>query len=495
MPDGPSDDDKIRVFISYASADREIAQVLYDELTEIDRNRVECFFDVRTIESGAEWKQILKRELRRAEWLICIYTGEQSEFCGFEVGYFADANDGKASQDARVVCLHDVADLPGIYSGYQSRRIISPSETPPGAPLPDESTFYKAAPLAKFLNDFCKYRDLYRIRDLSDATRQEASLLAKVKRITEAFVSARGSDEKSSTPIQLGIEIRIAKVAEGKMEAIPPTAEVSGTYESLKLFGLQPPMQQERLPRTTWQELREASTSPRNPNVLWMDKLQADIVNAANGRAVSAPEATLRSKSNEKIYRPILARHVEYFGGSRLFSVLFVETLPRQFMGRKNTSMLLAGLVLASRFRFAYLEDGEEVFAKLFGDGLSDEEFEANCTQLKYNLEQMSHEAADFGLLDNDTFVKAFGVENRAKAENFLKNWDETEKRLNLKLPTMETRITPENRSDIKSALTEFFASVEVENEKFTLAAIDVFRAEVETGFRHREASVGRLAQ
>jgi hypothetical protein len=157
-------------------------------------------------------------------------------------------------------------------------------------------------------------------------------------------------------------------------------------------------------------------------------------------------------------------------------------------MGRKNTSMLLAGLVLASRFRFAYLEDREEVFVKLFGDGLSDAEFEANCTQLKYNLEQMSHEAADFGLLDNDTFVKAFGAENRAKAENFLKNWDETERRLNLKLPTSDTRITPENRPDIKSALNDFFASVEVENEKFTIAAIDVFRSEVSASFSHHES-------
>lgn len=480
-------DERIRVFISYASADREIAQVLYEELTEIDRNRIECFFDVRTIESGAEWKQILKRELRRAEWLICIYTGEQSEFCGFEVGYFSEANESRASEDARVVCLHDVADLPGIYSGYQSRRIVSPSETPPGMPMPEDSAFYKAAPLTKFLNDFYKYRDLYRIRDLTDAARQEASLIAKAKRITEAFVSARGSDEKSSTPIQLGIEIRIPKVGEGRMTSIPPTAEVSGTYESMKLFGLAPPMHQERLPRTTWQDLRLASASANRQDVLWMDELQSDIVSAANGLAVSAPEATLRSKANNRIYRPILARHVEYYGGSRLFSVLFVETLPRQFIGWKNTSMLLAGLVMASRFRFAYLEDRDEVFARLFGDNLGVGEFEANCTQLKYNLEQMTHEAADLGLLDADTFIKAFGPENRARAESFLKNWEETERRLNVTLPTSDTRITPSNRPDIKNALIEFFDSVEAENERFIIAAIDVFRSEVAASFRRRD--------
>jgi hypothetical protein len=80
--------------------------------------------------------------------------------------------------------------------------------------------------------------------------------------------------------------------------------------------------------------------------------------------------------------------------------------------------MLLAGLVLASRFRFTYLEDREEVFARLFGRDVSNEEVEANCRQLKYNLEDMSHEAADFGLMDEDTFVWP-SVWNRAKAESF----------------------------------------------------------------------------
>jgi len=482
-------DDKIHVFISYAHGDREIAQALYEELTEIDRNRVQCFFDQRTIQSGAQWKAVLQMELRRADWLICVYTGDQSEFCGFEVGYFAEAGDSEdasAKRDRRVVCLHDVPELPGIYSGYQSRFIDFPAEAQLAGQLQDDSSFYTEAPITRFLSDFCTYRELYRVRDIADARRQENSLLAKAKRITEAFAAARGSDEKAQTPLQLGIEIRIPKMP-GKMESVPPTAEISGTYESLKLFGLQPPMVQERLPRTTWQDMRAASLSAQHQDVLWMDQLQADLVRAANGLAVSAPEATFKSKSNEKIYRPILARHVEYYGGGRLFSVLFVETLPRRFLGRKNTSMLLAGLVLASRFRFTYLEDHDEVFARLFGDGVSNEELEGNCRQLKYNIEDMSHEAADFGLMDEDTFVKAFGPENRAKAESFLTTWATTQTSLFSKIPDSGTHVTDGNRAAITAALAQFFGSVEAENERFIEAAIDVFRSEVSETFRNRQ--------
>src|SRR5262245_5362489 len=90
-PTAGASDDKVRVFISYAHRDREIAQTLYEELSDIDRNRVECFFDQRTVQSGAEWMGHLKRELRRSDWLVCVYTGEQSEFCGFEIGYFSES--------------------------------------------------------------------------------------------------------------------------------------------------------------------------------------------------------------------------------------------------------------------------------------------------------------------------------------------------------------------------------------------------------------------
>jgi len=486
-PMAPALDDKIHVFISYAHRDREIAQALYEELSDIDRNRVECFFDQRTIQSGAEWMTILKRELRRSDWLVCVYTGEQSEFCGFEVGYFADSGDTNGlggRSDKRLVCLHDVDDLPSIYSGYQSRLVTTPLDAQAGNQSSDDSAFFKRAPVTKFLADFCIYRGLYPVRDYAEASRQEASLVLKARRITEAFASAKKDDEKAQTPLQLGIDIRVPKLAGGKMQKVPPAARISGTYESLKLFGLQPPMVAERLPRTTWQDMREACMSSNRFDVLWMDQLQADIVRAANGLAVRAPEATFRSKSNDKIYRPILARHVEYFGGERLFSILFVETLPRQFLGRKNTSMLLAGLVHASRFRFTYLEDHEEVFDRLFGDGVPNDEFENNCRQLKYNIEDMTHEAADFGLIDESSFVKAFGPENRAKAENFLKTWVASQTHLYQRLPDSEARVTDANRAEIAKALAEYFRTVEAVNEKFIVAAIEAFRTEIMETFR-----------
>ncbi|HKA46296.1 MAG TPA: toll/interleukin-1 receptor domain-containing protein [Burkholderiales bacterium] len=473
-------DNAVHVFISYASADRDIATALYEELTEIDRNRVVCFLDTKTIESGEDWQEDLEKALRRADWLICVYTGEQSEYCGYEVGVFVEANktsDPGKRRDTRIVCLHNEDELPGLFRNYQNKLITSPTETSAGGAAPDEFSFFQDAPISKFLADFYKYKNLYVARDAADGLRQQQTLIRQAKRITSAFSLARGRDEKSSTPTQLGIEVRFPRVEGGVLTAIPDTAEVSGTYQSLGLFDLMPPMMQERLPRTSWAALRAACGSEFRRDVPWMEKLERDMILAANGRAVGTNEATF--KSHDKIFRAILARHVEYYNGSQVFSILFVETLPRAFLGKKNTSMLLAGLVLASRFRFAYLEEKEQVMAARFGDRLSNEEFEAGCRQLRYDLEQMQHEAADFGLLDPATFIKSFGSENKAKAESFLANWAKTEKRLYDKLAHGDVRVTDQNRAAIKQSVIEFLSSVETENEKFMVAAIDVYREQV----------------
>jgi hypothetical protein len=478
-------DAKVNVFISYASPDREIAKTLYEELCEVDRNRVSCFMDTRTLEAGEEWLKQLKDALRKADWLVCIYTGEQSEFCGFEVGIFAETNGAmrQAGADPRIVCLHNVEEIPGIFKPYQSRLITTFSDMPATAQR-DEANFYQGQPVAKFLSDFYKYHNLYTVRDAADGARQQQKLGQQAKRISEAFALARQREIKSSTPIQLGIEVRMTVPEGSTPQAIPADAEVSGTFQSFGLFNLRPSMQNEQLPRTSWGKLRAACTGPFSMEVPWMDKLEHEMILAANERTGGAPEATF--KSGEKVYRAILSRHVSYYSGVQQFSILFVETLPRQFLGRKNTSMLLAGLVLASRFRFAYLEDKDEVFNNKFGDRLSDERFEIGCRQLKYDLEQMSHEAADFGLLDPTTFIQSFGAENKAEAESFMINWAEMEKRLYAGLPSPTIRVTSKNRREIKDAVQEFMNSIELENEKFIVTAIDVFRSEIVASFPKR---------
>jgi len=78
----------VNVFISYASNDRVIAETLEEELSKVNKDRVKCFLDTKSIASGLDFEGEITKALGNADWLVCVYTGEQSEFCGYEIGVF-----------------------------------------------------------------------------------------------------------------------------------------------------------------------------------------------------------------------------------------------------------------------------------------------------------------------------------------------------------------------------------------------------------------------
>jgi hypothetical protein len=463
---------KVHVFISYTGSDREIAKALREELIDVDRKRVECFLDYETIESGKDWRKVLDETLDKADWLVCIYTGEQSEFCGYEIGVFSKARlRTQKGQDARLVCLHDRSELPGVFS-HQNKLITFPEPPPGGEPF-DESAFYANSPIAKFFADFFTYKELYVAHAPSESERQLQTICQKAKRVTEAFKASRASDIYADTPTQLGIEVRVAAGAGDKLLQISELAEVSGTYESFKLFSMMPPMVQKQLPKTTWGRVREASNDVIVP---WMDRLEMDMLAAANGAVPISPEATFRSGA--KIYRAILVRHIVYWDRSHLFGVVFVETLPRRFPGTETTSLILAAIVLASRFRFHYVEERAVVEARL-REELPDRTFEINMRQFCHDLYRVEQDAAELGLRDKAAVINAFGDQRKEIASSFFANWENAKARLLQKLPAANQPLQVDQKKPISLAIKDFLHEIEVQNSEFLTTALDAYRDEL----------------
>ena len=85
-------------------------------------------------------------------------------------------------------------------------------------------------------------------------------------------------------------------------------------------------------------------------------------------------------------------------------------------------SALLIGLILASRFRFTFIEAAEELQAR-FGDEVTDSEFQLACRQLIYDIERMEHESSEFGMNNPDLFQQAFGPDNHEIVNGFYEVW------------------------------------------------------------------------
>ncbi len=475
----PRSDEKVNVFISYARRDRAIAQILHDQLIELNRDRITCFLDILTIESGEGWEKKLQDALLSADWLLCIYTGEQSEYCGYEVGVFTAGKtiDKDHPESSRVVCFHDLADYPGIFRSHQNCFVQYPPEPISMGEKFDKEKFYKGSDLVKFFRNISKFQKLYVPGDEEGYQRQTESFTRNAETLMEAFRSSRGNDIKYDTPTQLGFEIIVPCKAGEAIVSIPPSATAKGTYETFRLFGLMPPFDGIQLPFSTWGSIKDMGKTSSGGYLPWVQRLENDMVCAVTGRSLPEAEATFRG--SDRTYRAILVRHIIYFNGAHLFGIVFVPTLPRQFIGNQNTSMILAGMILASRFRFTYLEQPERVRA-YFSDDLSDSDFMAHYRQLLYDSERMTQEAMEFGLVDRTVFVQSFGPERRAIAEQFLTEYASAKKQFDESLPAKDAPVTPENRQQIKTAIMTFLQQMHEENSRFLLAALDAYRDELQ---------------
>jgi hypothetical protein len=473
----------VNVFISYAREDLKIAEALRTEIMDLNRDRVDCFLDTKEIQSGEGWERRLESALQKADWLICLFTGEQSEFCGYEVGVFTSGRALERPEDhPRLVCLHDAPNYPTLFRAHQNRSVTYPPENVALGETFDETTFYENSELVRLFVDLSNYKKLYVPRDASDTQRQQQSFIRKAKLITEAFRERHLSDVRFDTPTQLGFEISVpAKMGES-LDKIPSNAMAKGTFATFNLFNMMPHMDKDQqLPSVTWGEVRAASQKQSSGYLPWLERLEQDLVNAADQRSLGKAEATFRGV--DKTYRAILVRHILHWNGTHRFNVVFVETLPRQFVGDQHTSMILAGLVVASRFRFAFLEQAERN-ATGFSDTLLLPEFEANYRQFLYDLERMRQESMELGLLDPTTFINSFGASRKAVAEGFLNTWKEARQALDASLPPPNVPLTTATRQPVKAALIKFLDQMAIENKRFLQVALEAYSEELKGELR-----------
>jgi TIR domain len=474
-------------FISYHHDDRIVGETLYDQLTFLasrgdGRRFLSCFLDGRDLPRGKPWKPMIDENLGNKDWLIVIFTGEQSVYCGYEIGTFSQMH--AQSPDKHIMGLYDVEDesLPVILRDTQNTRAQSidyVSETKDVTVSADEVTLWYHSAVGTFLVDFCSYHKLYtQAHEKDDPGAYASSIALSAKRITNAFALARGNDVKNETPTQASFEITIKGIGNNRPERVPGNAAIVGTSLFFDLLDLALPVSWNQAPNTTWETLQELLRVDGVKDAPWMYKVEADILRAIGSRTPSQEDVTLRGK-NEKVYRAILIRHQLFFNNDRKFYFVLAETLDRRFIGSEHSSLLLTALILASRWRFTYFEKWSDTNERIFGDNISLSAFADSCKQLIYNIEWIEHEAAELGTADTRALVEAFGQEQRARVERFFEEWDEAKKRLFSSYPGLGVEITTENRSSTKAAVLEFLRETRVQNADFLELAVNSYSKQV----------------
>lgn len=484
-PEGPQD--KVHAFINYARQDESIANALNSELKRLGREDLQTFQDTRNIPPGAPWEPIILKELRKTDWLICVFTDKQSDYCGFEIATFKHFNgmlEGRMSEDKRLLCLYDCdpASLPSLFDSMHNVRVptLEDVRSRKNLTFAELEDYWYDTPIGLFLREFCEYRNLYPVNE--DSFRQD--IAASAARITDAFIRANSSDVVEDTPCQYRIELTMA-APEEPLGCVPDSAVVTGTTQTFGLFGFALPQPMDTQQRAiTWSEMKDKLRRDPRPDVPWMDKIESDIVTAASKLRLVSNDATLVGEDG-RIYRPILGRHQLLMNGTRKFFVMFVETLKRDFDGDPTTSMLLASLVIASRFRFQYFEQWEAAHAAKFRDDCRLDEFADACLQLRYDLDRLDHESVQLGLGNVEAVVDAFGLENRARAERFFRDWFRIRTSLFDALPASRDGMRSERRGEMLAAAREFFEQARLQNSEFLELVVQTYSSRMLEDLEH----------
>jgi hypothetical protein len=482
--------DTTYAFVSYAHQDFIIADEIRNQLDNLAQRGMggsclECFLDTESIEPGKKYEPVIRKALEQTDWLIVVFTGDQSVYCGFEIGLYSFMNDsGKAQEEKPVVCVHDVdkTRLPAVLTGYNTTQISRVANYLPDnatASSPDVKLWWDS-PLGKLLQDVCQSKNLYTpLHRKRDPAQYELDIAKAASKIAHAFEAARAGDEESETPVTAVLELIVYPPFDSAEKRIPENATLVGSSRAFELLGINPPLSldQAQAPQITWGQLRQTLSRPERANIPWVDKLETNISRAAALKTPEPDDVTFRGKDG-RIYRAILTRHKLYKNGKRRFFVLLVESFDRRFVGNQQTSMLLTALTLASRWRFTFFERWRETL-KQFSEDRTDKEFQDACKQLEYNMEWMENEGVELGADDPEAMVNAFGFDTKARVERFYTDFYVAKKLMKSQFPHTFEELKPEARPRVQKAIIDFLTTIKEQNAEFLKLCVDKYAERV----------------
>jgi hypothetical protein len=74
----------------------------------------------------------------------------------------------------------------------------------------------------------------------------------------------------------------------------------------------------------------------------------------------------IRTPSDGELYRVLVTRHFDYYNGRKIVHMYFIEKLKRPSYGSENTTIALAYLNVAARYRSVFLEPKSELSVRAF---------------------------------------------------------------------------------------------------------------------------------
>ena len=227
--------------------------------------------------------------------------------------------------------------------------------------------------------------------------------------VTESYFNTLQERVKSTWFPQKRIEVRTDASAfwERPSPQLPEQAAVVLETTTCGVFKYGVPREQASVAKT-WKEFEEIiqqQTGGLNFTAMITDVIVSALPNnaeALNDHFFLAPD--------EKSYRILLVMHRLYGNGNREFVLNLVETLrPIAGEGDKETSLMTAAIMLASKYRFLFLEQESKYSVERISQAIKGSSTIA-VRQLLKDLDRVHAEATKEGFADETALIKMFGT-------------------------------------------------------------------------------------
>lgn len=397
---------KLRIFLSYASEDIDIAYAvgealkgaLHDDFAEIN-------LDKWFMEAGTDFTDQIRRKLEQTDVFIVIFTGTEKEshsFSGMELGYFMRVVDGGRPGLTVPLFLNALpkamSALQGIGIGFDSKvlNLLPEAFEAQNEVRPDD-------PMCTFVA---------KLQQKVDGVRQSAGY-EPVKLRSDPIVCIKAMRQKIFQILRKRAEIAFRPQKQvvftttdtafnRSQPDLPADARIrpGPSGSPMSIFGLPDA-------EMTWESFL-SSISGSEYYESWRQAITSVIASSFPDKVNVDNSQVVISDDRAKSYRIILTECTKYFDDRREFSLCFVEGLRRRDFGNSDTTLLLKALDIACRFRFLMLE-GDSEFSSNTVRVTKPDELPALAHGLMRELDLLGRDARDAGLHKSHAWKRFVG--------------------------------------------------------------------------------------
>ncbi len=398
----------LSIFISYPTENHKIAQAIEGALRQFDRSKFDVFLDRSRINEGSGLRDTIVEALQRADYFIGI--GPEANrgnfsWCEFELGYFLATN---KDRHKNVLAIYN-NDIPDQFHEFRNVQVVS-LENKHRSELGSEIYAANQCELYHFFSGLSEeIGKRFPPGELAQYFKEAQAWAEKsAKDVTDAYFSTLQEWVKSTWFPQKRIEVRTGSEPfwEKELPRIPDKATVILEPTTCRVLDYAV-SQQEANVSMSWQEFQNIVR--RKTGGLIFTGMVEEVITSALPDNAEALNDHFFSAPDDKSYRILLVMHKLYGNGNREFVINLVETLrPMVGEGDRNTSIIAAAIMLASKYRFLFLEQESRYGAARIAQLTSGNSTYAVRQMLK-DMDRVHAEGTKEGLGDQNALVKLFG--------------------------------------------------------------------------------------